>query len=112
MGTSTLLSRGVIAPGSVPVTFEQVLRKIQTRAQKQRIIVDQLFYDFDKLRTGRVSASEFVRSLTMAGLYLTEPEMNALMQPFRLPALPNTIDYLGVQKAINSGNTQHASRTM
>lgn len=91
---------GVVTGG--PVTYEQVLRKVQTRAQKQRIIVDQIFFDFDKLRTGRVSAAEFVRSMTMAGLYLTEPEMLALMAPFRLPALPNTIDYLGVQRAINS----------
>jgi hypothetical protein len=35
------------------LSYPAVLRKLQTRAMKLRIIVDSLFYDFDKLRTGR-----------------------------------------------------------
>jgi hypothetical protein len=35
------------------LSYPAVLRKLQTRAMKLRIIIDSIFYDFDKLRTGR-----------------------------------------------------------
>lgn len=57
----------------------------KTRAQiaQRRIRLDDFFTDFDRLRTGRLTADRFRRVLTLHNIVLTEEEMNALIAAYQ-----------------------------
>ncbi len=62
---------------------------------KQRIInIETIFYDFDPLRHGFVSAPRFHRALLMAGLKISQTEADLLSSEFRSYKEDNAVDYV------------------
>ncbi|KAF1313525.1 hypothetical protein FI667_g17277, partial [Globisporangium splendens] len=90
------LSRGnivseIISPTRIkPCTFEEVESEIHTRsvpmllryikqiAKRDRIRLDEYYRDFDKLRRGNVTATQFCAGLRTAELILSKDEMKLL----------------------------------
>jgi len=77
-----------------------VLRKVQTKAAVKRFLFDDQFQDFDKLKSGKVTVDEFTRTMTALGFPLPEQEMQLLIEPFRVPNMPNFVNYIAFQKAV------------
>lgn len=90
-------------PVDPDLNHDGVLRKIRKTAIKNRLMVDGIFADFDKLRKGRVNANEFVRAISgIAGLHLTQAELDVLVDPYRCEDDPDYVRYKLFEDACNA----------
>mmetsp|Transcript_42091 Transcript_42091/g.51058 ORF Transcript_42091/g.51058 Transcript_42091/m.51058 type:complete len:230 (-) Transcript_42091:373-1062(-) len=64
------------------MSVTEILQKVKTAVYKNRIRIKEFFSDFDKLRCGNVSQSQFKSGLSMAGLVLSAEEMAHLVNEF------------------------------
>nr|CAD7573058.1 unnamed protein product [Timema californicum] len=71
--------------------LQEVIRRIQRHVFTNRIRVGQFFQDFDPMNCGRITVSQFRRGLDRVGinaidrLYLSEPEIDMILQVYRDP---------------------------
>jgi len=99
------LSRsGVVAmlPPPSAVSHDVVFSKIVDTAQKRRLLLHDTFADWDKLRKGRITESQFTRSLMTFGFEFTAPEISALLEPYRIADMPGSIDYVAFTNAVHA----------
>lgn len=68
-----------------PDDVEDVIARIRTFCKQQRTRVAEFFRDFDKLRSGYITDSQFRIGLNMAKIVLSSQEFEALLQHFRAP---------------------------
>eukprot|EP00002_Diphylleia_rotans_P036747 TRINITY_DN8140_c0_g1_i2.p1 TRINITY_DN8140_c0_g1~~TRINITY_DN8140_c0_g1_i2.p1 ORF type:complete len:1204 (-),score=221.71 TRINITY_DN8140_c0_g1_i2:627-4238(-) len=61
-----------------------VLNRLQEVISRQRIIPGPPFQDFDRMRCGRVTVTQFQQALAVLGLSVTSVEINALMSKYGL----------------------------
>lgn len=62
-----------------------MIARIRTFCKQQRTRVSEFFRDFDKLRSGYITDSQFRIGLNMAKIVLSSQEFEALLQHFRAP---------------------------
>jgi len=77
----------MVYKATVPTTEEAVV-KVQTKVYKDRIRIKEFFSDFDKLRCGFITQSQFKSGLSMAGLKLSAEEMQVLAESYCNPEDP------------------------
>jgi hypothetical protein len=68
-----------------PDDVEDVIARIRTFCKQQRTRVAEFFRDFDKLRSGFITESQFRIGLNMAKIVLSSHEFEQLVQHFRAP---------------------------
>lgn len=68
-----------------PDDVEDVVARIRTICKQQRVRVAEFFRDFDKLRSGFITESQFRIGLNMAKIVLSSTEFEALVEHFRAP---------------------------
>lgn len=75
-----------VLPQPMPMTddmnAETILENIMVYVWPRRSRVREFFLDFDRLRCGRCSKSQFARALNLIGIRLTEEEMSVLALHF------------------------------
>eukprot|EP00743_Colponemidia_sp_Colp-15_P002007 GILK01002181.1.p1 GENE.GILK01002181.1~~GILK01002181.1.p1 ORF type:complete len:916 (-),score=199.27 GILK01002181.1:158-2905(-) len=64
------------------LTAEDVLATVRAAVMTNRIRIGEFFRDFDKLRSGLVTAEKFKTGLTMSNLRLTVPEVQVLVDRY------------------------------
>ncbi|ELU01670.1 hypothetical protein CAPTEDRAFT_182794 [Capitella teleta] len=74
---------------------DQVMQRLQDKANQRRILTKPFFEDFDKHNNGYVTTKQFRQCLTMLDLKCTEPEMEALEARFCNDTGFNYIAFLG-----------------
>jgi Ca2+-binding EF-hand superfamily protein len=63
--------------------IRRVEEDVRTRVQTRRVRVDEFFQDFDRLRSGFVTAGQFKRVLDeQLGLSLTEEQVNSIVKAY------------------------------
>jgi Ca2+-binding EF-hand superfamily protein len=62
-----------------------VLARIRTFCKQQRVRVAEFFRDFDKLRSGHITDSQFRIGLSMAKIVLSTSEFELLMETYKAP---------------------------
>jgi Ca2+-binding EF-hand superfamily protein len=68
-----------------PDDVDDVLARIRLFCKQQRTRVSEFFRDFDKLRSGFITESQFRIGLNMAKIVLSSSEFEQLVQHFRAP---------------------------
>ncbi len=58
--------------------FASALEKIQRHVKQTRVRLKDFFAIFDKLHTKRILANKFERAMSMAGVHMTQAEIQAL----------------------------------
>lgn len=84
---------GVDIRRDLPNDVEDILAKLRSFSQQQRIRIDEFFRDFDKLKKGSISQAQFRIGLNMSKIVLSSAEFAALCAHFRDPADPARIRY-------------------
>ena len=59
-------------------TVEGVIEKIKETVMKKRIRILEFFKDYDKLKSGRITKTNFKRALDLSGMSLTVDEIDLL----------------------------------
>lgn len=81
--------------------MSDVVTKVKTLVFKNRIRLKEFFSDFDKLRCGNVSQTQFKSGLSMAGLALSAEEMTFLVNEFAAEDQPGLVNYRNFCAAID-----------
>lgn len=68
-----------------PDDLHDVVARIRTVTKEQRIRLGEFFRDFDKLRSGHISAAQFRIGLNMAKLSISQKEFALLCEAFKAP---------------------------
>jgi Ca2+-binding EF-hand superfamily protein len=68
-----------------PDDIDDVLARIRTFCKQQRVRVAEFFRDFDKLRSGHITDSQFRIGLSMAKIVLSTSEFDLLLETFKSP---------------------------
>ena len=63
----------------------QVEKKIQALVAMKKLRITEFFKDFDNLRKGYVSESQFRRVLDQTGVQIRDEEFNLLVQKYKRP---------------------------
>jgi len=81
-----------------PSTADAVVDRIRIEFERTRCDITDVFYDFDTLRKGHVSQSQFRRCLSMKTVHVSEPELAALIAAYS--PYPSRVDYVSFCNAI------------
>lgn len=76
-----------------PLTAAKILHKIQTVCQQKRIILNDVFSDFDGLRKNLITLHRFRRCLDVAGFQLSDDEANVLVCQYLNQRDPSQVEY-------------------
>jgi Ca2+-binding EF-hand superfamily protein len=76
-----------------PLTAQKILHKIQTLCQQKRIILTDIFADFDQLRKNLITLQRFRRCLDIAGFQLSDAEANILVGQYANERDVNMVEY-------------------
>merc|ERR1711981_902444 len=68
-----------------PDDLDDVIARIRTSCSQQRIRVGEFFRDFDKLRSGYITAAQFRIGLNMGKLNISNTEFKMLCEHFKAP---------------------------
>jgi hypothetical protein len=68
-----------------PQDVEDTLARLRVLCKQQRIRIGEFFRDFDKLRSGFISKSQFRIGLNMAKVQISSQEFELLASEFRAP---------------------------
>jgi Ca2+-binding EF-hand superfamily protein len=71
----------------------------------KRVRVEEFFRDFDKLRKGKVTISQFKQILSMLNFNLTEEEFNSLADRYRTQDPEGTFNYFAFCGSVNQAFT-------
>jgi Ca2+-binding EF-hand superfamily protein len=89
-GDGYIVSRSISGP---PNDWEEVKSKIQSFIFKRRIRIEEFFFAFDRLRSGKVTDQKFRSVIGQTDLPLSADEINFLIEQFRVPDTPDMFDY-------------------
>ena len=81
--TARITGNAIVA--NSPDDLEDVLARIRMVTCQQRIRLQEFFRDFDKLRSGYITAGQFRIGLNMGKLAISNPEYNHLCEHFKAP---------------------------
>ena len=70
---------------NTPADVEDVLARIRQACSQQRIRVGEFFRDFDRLRSGYITAAQFRIGLNMAKVGISTQEFDNLCAAFKAP---------------------------
>ena len=70
---------------NTPDDIEDVIARIRTLSKQQGIRISEFFRDFDRLRSGHITAAQFRIGLTMAKTPVSQQEFALLSQAFKAP---------------------------
>ncbi|CAK4689583.1 hypothetical protein LEN26_016013 [Aphanomyces euteiches] len=82
----------VVSPGNRKIdqeleetqrTLPMVLRYLKQKAKRDRIRIDEYFRDFDRLRKGKITRSQFASGLNTAGYVLSKSDLDLLADEFQ-----------------------------
>jgi Ca2+-binding EF-hand superfamily protein len=76
-----------------PLTAQKILHKIQTICQQKRIILSDIFADYDTLRKNLITLQRFRRCLDVAGFQLSDAEANILVGQYLNERDSNMVEY-------------------
>jgi hypothetical protein len=71
----------------------------------KRVRVEEFFRDFDKLRKGKVTVSQFKQILSMLNFSLSEEEFESLAGAFKTPPPDNMFNYFAFTAQVNEAFT-------
>ena len=69
----------------MPDDCDDVIARIRQRCQQQGIRIAEFFRDFDRLRSGYITAAQFRIGLTMAKCPISQGEFQMLSQQYKAP---------------------------
>lgn len=69
-------------------TLQEVVARIQRKVKEERIRVQEFLRDFDGLRSGAITNSQFRIGLNMAKIPLSNSDFNTLVEYFKVPEKP------------------------
>ena len=81
--TPRITGNSIVA--NTPNDLEDVIARIRTVTSQQRIRLGEFFRDFDKLRSGYITAVQFRIGLNMGKLPISNTEFNQLCEHFKAP---------------------------
>lgn len=84
-----------------PNDLEDLLAKIRRKAKQHRIRLHEFLRDFDKLRSGGITLTQFRLGCDMAGLQLSDHEFQLLITNFPFEAKENYVRWRDVCDAID-----------
>ena len=70
---------------NTPDNIDDVLARIRRQSKQQGIRISEFFRDFDRLRSGHITAAQFRIGLTMAKCPVSQSEFQMLTQVFKAP---------------------------
>jgi Ca2+-binding EF-hand superfamily protein len=70
---------------NTPEDIEDVIARIRAACTQMRIRIGEFFRDFDRLRSGHITASQFRIGMNMAKIPISAPEFSMLLEQFRAP---------------------------
>lgn len=70
---------------NTPDDVEDVMARVRTVVKQQGIRISEFFRDFDRLRSGYITAAQFRIGLTMAKVQISQGEFGLLTEHFRAP---------------------------
>ena len=74
----------------------------------KRVRVEEFFFDFDKLRRGKVTKNQFESILSMLNFNLTKEEFNQLTEKYKTPNdAEYMVNYKDFSACINSAFTTY-----
>lgn len=68
-----------------PDDVDDVLARIRAKCAQQRIRIAEFFRDFDRLRSGYITAAQFRIGLTMSKVPVSQSEFQMLCQHYKAP---------------------------
>lgn len=68
-----------------PDDVDDILARIRSNCAQQRIRVGEFFRDFDRLRSGFITAAQFRIGLNMAKVPISNPEFEKLCEEYKAP---------------------------
>jgi len=80
-------------PAHSPLTAQKLLHKIQTLCAQKRVVLNDVFGDYDSLRKGTVTLQRFRRALDQAGFQLSDMEANILVGQYLSTRDPSQVEY-------------------
>ena len=86
---------------------EDIEKRLQALVVMKRIRIEEFFFDFDKLRKGKVSKKQFESILSMLSINLTFEELGALYEKYKTNDPLQTFNYHEFCKTINSAFTTY-----
>ena len=60
----------------------RVEEDVRTRVQTQRVRITEFFHDYDRLRSGFVTAGQFKRVLDTSGIELTDSQVGTILKNY------------------------------
>jgi hypothetical protein len=81
---------------------------LASRVLLQRLRINEVYADHDRLRSGFVSRPRFDAGLDLLGLSLAKPEINALAVKYAKPADPALINWKAFQYDVESVESDNA----
>ena len=85
-----------------------VEKRLQAAVVMKRVRVEEFFFDFDKLRRGKVTKNQFESILSMLNFNLTKEEFNQLTEKYKTPNdAEYMVNYKDFSACINSAFTTY-----
>lgn len=83
-------------------------KRLQAAVVMKRVRIEEFFFDFDKLRRGKVTKSQFEQILSMLNFSLSAEEFDALAVKYKTPTDPEyMVNYKDFCASINSAFTTY-----
>lgn len=81
--------------------------RLQAIVVMKRVRIEEFFFDFDKLRRGKVTKNQFESILSMLNFNLTKEEFNTLAYKYKTDDPEFMINYKNFCASINSAFTTY-----
>ena len=81
--------------------------RLRAAVVMKRVRIEEFFFDFDKLRKGRVTKNQFEQILSMLNFNLTKEEFNTLADKYRTSDAEFMVNYKDFCASINSAFTTY-----
>jgi hypothetical protein len=82
-------------------------KRLQAAVVMKRVRIEEFFFDFDKLRRGKVSKNQFEQILSMLNFNLSRDEFDTLTSRYKTDDPEYLIDYKSFCASINSAFTTY-----
>jgi Ca2+-binding EF-hand superfamily protein len=89
-----------------PDDIEDILARIRSSCSQQRIRIGEFFRDFDKLRSGYITAAQFRIGLNMAKVPVSNPEFQKLGEVYKAPKAGEHIKWREFCDAVDEAFTK------
>jgi Ca2+-binding EF-hand superfamily protein len=89
-----------------PDDVDDILARIRSNCAQQRIRVGEFFRDFDRLRSGYITAAQFRIGLNMAKVPISNPEFEKLCEEYKAPKQGDHIKWREFCDAVDEAFTK------